>query len=53
MKAKIKHVKKPSTTKLKKQDKELKDIGDVKEIDKKLSKEEMFLKKVLKKFKKL
>ncbi len=53
MKAKVKHIKKPNVKRLKKQDEELKKIGDVKKIDKKLSDEEKFLNKILKRFKKL
>ena len=51
-KQKSKPVKK-TINKLKKQDKELEKIGDVKKIDKKLSEEEKFLKKILNKFKRL
>lgn len=39
--------------KLKKEDKQLKKIGSVKEIDEELSEEEIFLKKILKKVKRL
>ena len=44
---------KKTIKKLKRQDKELDEIGAVKSIDKSLSEEERFLKKILKKFKRL
>jgi len=47
---KVKHTKRPNTIKLKKQDEEL---DEMKKIEKNLPQEEKFLKKILKRFKKL